>query len=52
MDLLEWNMKYSLWALKPEVYKDAELRAAEALKFFKDVLKIKHVEVLRNLSRD
>ena len=34
------------------VYIDAELRAAEALKFFKDVLKIEHVEVLRNLSRE
>ena len=37
---------------KPLEYKDAELRAAAAVKFFRDVLKIKHVEVLRNLSRD
>ena len=33
-------------------YKDAEVRAAKAVKFFKKVLKIKHVEVLRNLSRE
>ena len=37
---------------KTLAYKDAELRAAEAVKFFKNVLKIKHVEVLRNLSRE
>ena len=37
---------------KPLEYKDAELRAAEAVKFFEKVLKIEHVEVLRNLSRN
>ena len=37
---------------KPEEYKDAELRAAAAEKFFRKVLKIEHVEVLRNLSRE
>ena len=31
-------------------YKDADLRAAAAEKFFRKVLKIKHVEVLRNLD--
>ena len=37
---------------KPLVYKDADLRAAEAEKFFNEVLKIAHVEVLKNLSRE
>ena len=37
---------------KPLEYKDAELRAAEAEKFFRKVLKIEHVKVLRNLSRE
>ena len=37
---------------KPEEYKDAELRAAAAEKFFRKVLKISNVKILRNLSRD
>ena len=37
---------------KTLVYKDADLRAAEAEKFFNEVLKIAHVKVLRNLSRE
>ena len=49
MDRLEFLMKK---INKPLEYKDAELRAAAAVKFFRDVLKIKHVEVLRNLSRE
>ena len=47
MDLLEKKMKEKY---APLVYKDAELRAAAAHKYFKRVLKIEHVEVLRNLS--
>ena len=49
MDRLEFLMKKYNKTLE---YKDAELRAAEAVKFFKKILKIKHVEVLRNLSRE
>ena len=48
MTLLEKKMKEKY---TPLVYKDAELRAAAAYKYFKQVLNIEHVEVLRNLSR-
>ena len=49
MDRLEFLMKKNNKQLE---YKDAELRAAAAVEFFRDVLKIKHVKVLRNLSRE
>ena len=49
MDRLEQIMRLFYPTIE---YKDAELRADAADKFFRDVLEIKHVEVLRNLSRD
>ena len=49
MDRLEFLMKKYNKTLE---YKDAELRTAGAVKFFKKILKIEHVEVLRNLSRE
>ena len=36
----------------PQKYKDADLRAAAAEKFFRKVLGIENVKILRNLSRE
>ena len=36
----------------PLKYNDADLRAAEAEKFFKQVFKIKHVKVFKNMTRN